>query len=662
MARWKFQGTTKDQSGRILPSATISVYLAGTTTPASVYISVTSTTAVNSVTSSSTDATYAFYTDSFDYDHDQTFKIIITKPSYTSVTYDNLPHGEVVLGTYIISTAKTVTTYVKVPKGVVYAKSGSGSLTFNGPFEAGLYQVFSDFSAGDVTGLKESRPEWWAVNTIPGTTDLTTALQSAVTGGKEIILSNSYKHTTTISVPDDRVIKGLSPSVAIHSWGCNGLTITESTIAQGVEIAGFKMLSFSAAGAARPYTHKGIVAIGGPYLTNPLFYRINIHNIYFDGWDEASRFSDVWDSQINKNEFAYNHVGIMLAELTARTNINDNMFTVFGGTATTTACIKTERISYAPEGIRISGNHLYGSAYGVWITSLGTGYTITDNEAASTINAIYSAHNTALIIANNYYLASYGSGGTIHLVDRATPDDYAIVISNNFIINLSTGVGLCIGTRTQGTTVVGNSIRGGSVGTAISTGDTVKHNVIANNTLGGRIALTSDSAFNTIKGNILLSPSTITSPPNMGNIVINNVNVRKLTLENYRESISQYSSGGVPTTGTYNRGDIIINNLAASGQPSGWVCIKSGTFSAASEAGSVAAIDSETITGTADTSDFNVGDYIESTLGNAGYSPFVIKSIVVNTSITVWSPLWTGTGACTITTPDPLFAAMANLP
>jgi len=183
MARWKFQGTTKDQSGRILPSATVSVYLAGTTTAASVYTSVTSTTAVNSVTSSSTDATYSFYTDSFDYDHDQAFKIIITKTNYTSVTYDNLPHGEVVLGTYTISTAKTITTYVKVSKGVVYAKSGSGSLTFNGPFEAGLYQVFSGFSTGDITfgtgSIDYFRPEWAGASPSASAATNTTAFQFA---------------------------------------------------------------------------------------------------------------------------------------------------------------------------------------------------------------------------------------------------------------------------------------------------------------------------------------------------------------------------------------------------------------------------------------------------------------------------------------------------
>ena len=183
MARWKFQGTTKDQSGRILPSATVSVYPAGTTTAASVYTSVTSATAVNSVTSNSTDATYVFYTDCFDYDYDQAFKIIITKSGYTSVTYDNIPHGEIVLGTYTISAAKTITTYVKIPKGVFYTKSGSGSLAFNGPTEIGLYQVFSSFNTGVTFGpasVKEVVPQWWGASGSATAAVNSAAFQSAL--------------------------------------------------------------------------------------------------------------------------------------------------------------------------------------------------------------------------------------------------------------------------------------------------------------------------------------------------------------------------------------------------------------------------------------------------------------------------------------------------
>jgi len=252
MARWKFQGTTKDQSGRILPSATISVYLAGTTTSASVYTSVTSTTAVNSVTSSSTDATYAFYTDSFDYDHDQAFKIIITKPSYTSVTYDNLPHGEVVLGTYTISTAKTVTTYVKVPKGVVYAKSGSGSLTFNGGFEAGPYQIFSGFDVGDVIfntiWLSHMYPQWWGAKGTGDGADAVTnyqAFTSAIesmgggdgatevsTGYTLLVPQGSYFFSQEVRITRSMTLKGEGGGIGtrigpelVFPAGSNGLVV-----------------------------------------------------------------------------------------------------------------------------------------------------------------------------------------------------------------------------------------------------------------------------------------------------------------------------------------------------------------------------------------------------------------------------------------------------
>jgi hypothetical protein len=76
------------------------------------------------------------------------------------------------LGTYTISTAKTATTHFVIPKGVLYAKSGTGSMAFNGPFEAGLYQVFSGFNAGDVIfgygKMKEVYSEWWGID---GTAD-----------------------------------------------------------------------------------------------------------------------------------------------------------------------------------------------------------------------------------------------------------------------------------------------------------------------------------------------------------------------------------------------------------------------------------------------------------------------------------------------------------
>lgn len=132
-----------------MPGATISVFLAGTSTAAGVYTSLTSDTSVNSVTAAA-DGTFELWVSRFNYDANQKFKMILSKTGYTSVTFDNVAVDSVVLGNYTISVPTTVTTVLSVPKGVIYVKSGTGSLTINGPFEAGLYQVFSGFAAQEV--------------------------------------------------------------------------------------------------------------------------------------------------------------------------------------------------------------------------------------------------------------------------------------------------------------------------------------------------------------------------------------------------------------------------------------------------------------------------------------------------------------------------------
>lgn len=69
--------------------------------------------------------------------------------------------GLVCASTYTIPSAVTITSPIRAEKGCSLTKSGSGTLAINGPFDAGLYQVFSGFSAGDVTGLKEASPRWF---------------------------------------------------------------------------------------------------------------------------------------------------------------------------------------------------------------------------------------------------------------------------------------------------------------------------------------------------------------------------------------------------------------------------------------------------------------------------------------------------------------------
>lgn len=79
----------------------------------------------------------------------------------------------------------------------------SGTLTINGPFSAGLYQVFSGFSAGEVTfragSVREVYPEWWG---IVGTND-EDAVNKAITSidsGNVIITKTLYIDSSAIAM------------------------------------------------------------------------------------------------------------------------------------------------------------------------------------------------------------------------------------------------------------------------------------------------------------------------------------------------------------------------------------------------------------------------------------------------------------------------------
>ncbi len=91
MPRYPHQGTTKDGSGKVICSATVAVFLASTSTPASIYTASAGGVAVNSVTSgadtSSAPGYFIFWVDRSDYAADQEFDITISKSGFNSQTY-----------------------------------------------------------------------------------------------------------------------------------------------------------------------------------------------------------------------------------------------------------------------------------------------------------------------------------------------------------------------------------------------------------------------------------------------------------------------------------------------------------------------------------------------------------------------------------------------
>jgi len=90
--RYMFFGFHVDNEGRPIPNANVSIYLAGTDTPAKVYESQTSPTPLETPPQITTDEKgfFIFWVDTQDYDPTQKFKIVIEKEGYEPLVLDDV--------------------------------------------------------------------------------------------------------------------------------------------------------------------------------------------------------------------------------------------------------------------------------------------------------------------------------------------------------------------------------------------------------------------------------------------------------------------------------------------------------------------------------------------------------------------------------------------
>lgn len=273
--RCKFEGVYRDGAGNVVKSGTATIYLAGTTTPANVYKTATSTTAVNSLTTSSV-GKYTFYVDRFEYDAEQTFKIVLSKTGYTSATYDNVAVDNPVIKTYTISTDTTVATAVEIPKGVLYSVASGKTLTFSvQPQINGDYQVFT----GDGTvQLGVSNPKWFGA-TGDGTTDDSAYFTAAIaaiahsdspgTGKRFVIPPGKYKIANVVyNVSDSQIdCQGMLMPIS----GTTGYTILigSATTEVGVtNITGNIRVNSGSIGSAAGYSGVEAVRLSNLYQSN----------------------------------------------------------------------------------------------------------------------------------------------------------------------------------------------------------------------------------------------------------------------------------------------------------------------------------------------------------------------------------------------------------
>ena len=154
MARFYTQAQVRDGLGRAVPGATVTVFLAGSTTWAAIYNASSGGVAIpgSAVTADAT-GYFGFWVDSDDYPSSQLFKIVASAPNYqypiAGITWDNV----------LILPDSTVTpTVAAVTEGAAFPGSPAAYqqfvLNYGGRQKLYIYNTHSSewVLIGDITG------------------------------------------------------------------------------------------------------------------------------------------------------------------------------------------------------------------------------------------------------------------------------------------------------------------------------------------------------------------------------------------------------------------------------------------------------------------------------------------------------------------------------
>lgn len=133
--------------------------------------------------------------------------------------------------TYTISTDITLTSNItlRIDKGALAAIATGKTLTINGNFESGLDQAFNCVGTGKVvfspSSVEKIYPDWWTTNVSPKTTDMTTAVQAAITCALnsdigEVAINSMMLLTASVNI--DRQVNGAAYDEYFYVRGYGG--------------------------------------------------------------------------------------------------------------------------------------------------------------------------------------------------------------------------------------------------------------------------------------------------------------------------------------------------------------------------------------------------------------------------------------------------------
>ena len=136
---------------------------------------------------------------------------------------------------YTLTANTTLTAIIKVIKGGGFEKTSTYTLTINGSFEAGIYKVFSGFSAGNVIfgagSVQEVYPEWWGIDGVNDEVEINLSISSVSTSKSVIVLSKTYSILADITANvADITIDGKRIGAVNISGSINGINITSNNV------------------------------------------------------------------------------------------------------------------------------------------------------------------------------------------------------------------------------------------------------------------------------------------------------------------------------------------------------------------------------------------------------------------------------------------------
>ncbi len=454
MGRYVYQNYFTDRSGNVIDAANVSIYNANSTVLATVYSSSGSGTAIsNSVVTTGVDGFFSFWVDTADYGPGQRFKFTPAKTNFTSRTYDDVvvfpdsidvdyyssfaaavtAIGSAETTLYVrsnetVSTAVTVpsTLHVVVEGAGKFTKSGSGAITFNGPLDAPLKQIFSGFAAGDITGLKYVYPQWFGAKFDDSTDDSTAwanAIAAISAGEVRFTAGGTTRIGTGLTFPAGKVLHGEGMRASKMTYtGISGYALTfgstsASALSYGTGARDFQLnLSQNGGNGIR------LAGTADAYLQNIYLEGIPNTNtstgIWIDGAVAANLFSTLINININHTKFGLDLSSSGVGQTTSVLALNAEVFCdLIAGS------IGINVVSANGHGTRIIGGNLENCATGFKTNATGT----------SVVGLRFENNTTDLLLDT-----SARSNTFIGCIDLKTITDNAVDKSNAFLGNQNT--------------------------------------------------------------------------------------------------------------------------------------------------------------------------------------------------------------------------------